>query len=57
MNEFKVIFVKYHRQLMKILWVISAYLLTRLDLSDYRRLEDEIVKLQNIYDGKEIEEQ
>lgn len=52
---------KYHTQIMRILWRIDKYLLTKLNIPDIYKLEDEIVKLQQIFDceteieGKENE--
>ncbi len=43
---------QYHQQLMKVFWRLSKYLLKSLNISDYRNLEDEIVKLENIYEGE-----
>lgn len=36
---------KYHRQLMKVLWKLSKYLLTKLSIPDIHDLEDAIVML------------
>ena len=41
---------KYHNQIMRILWRIDKYLLTKLNITDIHNLEDEIVKLQQIFD-------
>lgn len=43
---------KYHNQIMRILWRIDKYLLTKLNISDIHNLEDEIVKLQQIFDDE-----
>lgn len=43
----------YHRQLMKILWRLNKYLLTKLSIPDIHNLEDEIVKLETIYEQDE----
>lgn len=44
---------KYHQQLMKVFWILTKYLLRSLNISDYRKLEDEIVELENIYESEE----
>lgn len=44
---------QYHKQLMKVFWRLSKYLLRSLNITDYRNLEDEIVKLENIYESEE----
>lgn len=41
---------KYHRQLMKVLWKLSKYLLTKLSIPDIHDLEDAIVMLERIYE-------
>lgn len=38
------------RQLIKILWIIQKYLLTKLAIQDIHHLDDEIVKLENIWE-------
>lgn len=47
---------KYHNQIMRILWRIDKYLLTKLNISDIHNLEDEIVKLQQIFDCEKEDE-
>lgn len=47
---------KYHAQIMRILWRIDKYLLTKLNISDIHNLEDEIVKLQQIFDCETVNE-
>lgn len=44
---------KYHRQLMKVLWKLSKYLLTKLSIPDIHDLEDAIVMLERIYEEDE----
>ena len=44
---------KYHFQLLKILWILAKYLLQKLSIPDISNLNDEIVKLQNIYESEE----
>lgn len=41
---------KYHKQLMRIFWRISKYLLTKLSIPDIHGLENEIVELEKIYE-------
>lgn len=45
---------KYHHQLVKIFWRLEKYLLTQLSIPDIHNLEDEIVKLEQIYEGVEL---
>lgn len=44
---------KYHSQLIKILWILAKYLLPKLSIPDISNLNDEIVKLQNVYESEE----
>lgn len=44
---------KYHSQLIKILWILAKYLLRKLSITDIFNLNDEIVKLQNVYESEE----
>lgn len=45
---------KYHYKLVKILWILEKYLLTKLSIPDIYNLANEIVNLQNIYESEEI---
>ena len=42
----------FFKQLIKILWIIQKYLLTKLEISDIHHLDDEIVKLENIWEAE-----
>lgn len=44
---------KYHKQLMKILWIMFQYLITKLSIPDIRNLENNIVELENIFESEE----
>lgn len=45
---------KYHYKLVKILWILEQYLITKLSIPDIYNLNNEIVNLQNIYESEEI---
>lgn len=38
------------KQLIKILWIMQKYMLTKLAINDIHHLDDEIVKLENLWE-------
>ena len=45
--------INYHYKLIKILWILEKYLITKLSIPDIYNLNNEIVNLQNIYESEE----